>query len=183
MMSNPSKVVVVLEDDRHKMFIQRYLRKHGVDTTSVRIERSPSGRGSAEKWVCQRFVKEMAAFRRRHAKKLLIVVVDADRHTVQSRLDQLDQALRDNEDTPVTKKEEVARLVPRRNIETWILCLTEHEVDEETDYKEQPHQWTKIIPDATARLFEWGRLNSELPSNCVDSLKKGIVELRRLDFG
>ena len=61
----------------------------------MRIERSPSGEGSAEGWVRKTFVKEVNAYRSRHAKTALIVVIDADTHTVQDRWGQLDEALED----------------------------------------------------------------------------------------
>jgi hypothetical protein len=61
----------------------------------MRIERSPSGEGSAENWVRKTFVKEVSVYRSRHPQIKLIVVIDADTRTVQERLMQLDQALKD----------------------------------------------------------------------------------------
>src|SRR2546430_7675062 len=123
-MNKPSRVIVVLEDDHQKMLIYRYLVKCGW-RHAVRIHQSPSGRGSAESWVRERFVKETIAYRSRQARTLtaLIVMIDADTRTVQDRLNQLDQALTDNGQQTVAGTERIARLIPKRNVETWILCL------------------------------------------------------------
>ena len=75
-------------------------------------------------------------YRSRHAKTALIVMIDADTHTVQDRWRQLDQALEDGGKQRVdAEHEQIARLVPKRNIETWILCLNGHAVDQDADYK------------------------------------------------
>lgn len=42
-MSNPSLVVVLLEDEHHKMLVYRYLIKRGMGRNEIRIKRSPSG--------------------------------------------------------------------------------------------------------------------------------------------
>jgi hypothetical protein len=173
-------VIVVLEDDHHKMLVYRYLKKRGFREHEIRIERSPSGEGSAENWVRKTFIKEINVYRNRHAQTKLIVVIDADNHTVQDRLTQLDLALRNNGKPLVdTATEQVARLIPKRNIETWILCLNEHPVDEETDYKTRD-DWSRLIPQAAEILFQWTRSDDQPPQHCVDSLRSGVRELRRL---
>src|SRR5437879_5761518 len=120
-MNKPSLVIVVLEDDHQKMLIYRYLVKCGWQRHAVRIHQSPSGRGSAESWVRERFVKETIACRSRQARALtvLIVMIDADTRTVHDRLNQLDQALTDNGQGTVADTERIARLIPKRNVETW----------------------------------------------------------------
>jgi hypothetical protein len=111
-----------------------------------------------------------------------VVIIDADASTVEGRLRQLDQALTDI-DKPVvdTDTERIARLVPKRNVETWVLCLNGHQVDEETDYKKR-NDWNKLIPPAAETLYQWTRLQDGPPDYCVDSLRVGIIELRRLAF-
>lgn len=181
-MSKPSQVIVLLEDDHHKMLIYRYLKKHGLGH-EMRITLPPPGRGSAESWVRNRFAKEVSAYRVRqhHTRTALIVVIDADNHSVQDRWRQLDQALRDAQKPPVdVEREKIARLIPKRNIETWILCLTMQTVDEQIDYKNSRNNWNELIPPAAATLFQWTRQEAELPNHCVDSLRTGIKELSRL---
>ena len=83
-MSKSSRVyvIVVLEDARHEMLVRRYLISRGLGKSEMRIERSPSGEGSAENWVRKTFIKEVNVYRSRHARTKLIVVIDADACTV-----------------------------------------------------------------------------------------------------
>jgi hypothetical protein len=88
--------------------------------------------------------------------------------------------LRDGGKETVRVSERIARLVPKRNIETWILCLNEQEVNEETDYKRTRDDWNELIPQAAETLFQWTRSRAEPPNHCVDSLRSGVSELKRL---
>lgn len=181
-MSRPSLVIVLLEDDRQKMVMYRYLIKCGYRRHEVRIEQAPPGQGSAESWIRRRFVKETCLYRNRRtrARTALIVVIDADAHTVQDRVGQLDDAMRESGNQVINQGEKVARLVPRRNIETWILCLNGHEVDEETDYKGTRNAWNELVPLASENLCQWTRTQSNIPNACVDSLRIGVQELQPL---
>lgn len=181
-MSKPSFVIVILEDEHHEMLVRRYLKKCGMGPHQVTYVRSPSGAGSAEQWVRTRFAKEVSAYRNRQARAAtaLIVVIDADAHTVQGRLTQLSGVLEESRIQAIGNAERVARLVPKRNVETWILCLNENPVDEETDYKVRRDDWNDLIPQAAATLFQWTR--AEVPRHCVESLRIGINELNRLTF-
>jgi hypothetical protein len=176
-------VIVVVEDNHHKMLIYRYLIQRGCNRRVIRIESSPAGAGSAEQWVRIRFTKEVKVFRRRvmHTEKALLVLIDADTLSVQQRLRQLDEGLRDSgEDRVDPKKEQIARLIPRRNVATWILCLNATVVDEEFDYKREHHDWNCLISPAALTLEQWVRSQEEVPNHCVDSLSAGLHELRRL---
>jgi hypothetical protein len=176
-------VIVVLEDARHEMLTRRYLKKRGVGEREMRIERSPSGEGNAEGWVRKTFVKEVNVYRGRQAKTALIVVIDADDHTVQERWGQLDQALKDAKKQAVdVASEQIARLVPKRNVETWILCLNGDVVNEGADYKKTRNDWHDLIPQAAGTLLEWTRQRPGPPTQCTDSLRSGVRELNRLTF-
>jgi len=182
-MSNPSLVIVLVEDEHHRMFIRRYLIECGLKEHAIRIQQSPSGRGSAESWVLKRFVAETRVYRNRQARAgtALIVMIDADNHSVQDRMTQFDQALVDFEQPIVGKSERIARLVPRRNVETWILCLNdEQDMNEDTNYTSERRNWHELIPSAAEMLCEWTRANAEPPNRCVDSLRIGVRELKPL---
>ncbi len=181
-MVKPSQVILLVEDSRQRQFLFRYLRKLGYGTHEMRIELSPPGKGSAEQWVREQFAAEVQALRRRQAQTKLIVIIDADTHTVQQRLDQLDQSLRNAGVSAIADDEGIARLVPKRNIETWIRCLNDVQVDEDTDYKRQSDQWTDLIRAAVGTLFGWTRPNAPTPPFCVESLRMGIRELQRCGF-
>jgi len=180
-MSSPSQIILLLEDSRHQQFIYRYLKRLGFGTHSMRVEKSPSGAGSAEQWVRERFAIEVEARRSRQAGTKLIVIVDADLHSVRQRIGQLDQALQEA-GVPIIADDanEIARLVPKRNIETWVLCLNGDVVDEFADYKGARDSWTSLTHVASEILYSWTRTNAVLPTSCVESLRFGIGELRRV---
>jgi hypothetical protein len=177
--AKPSQVILLVEDKCHEQFIFRYLRKLGYEPHALRVLRSPLGTGSAEQWVRERFAVEVQACRRRQAQTKLIVMIDADTYTVQHRIDQLDQSLRNAGVSAIADDGEgVACLVPKRNIETWILCLNNVQVNEDTDYKRQSGQWTELIRAAVGTLYGWTRPHAAVPPSCVDSLWMGVRALQ-----
>ena len=180
-MSKPSQVVLLIEDEHQKMLMYRYLIESGLEAGRIRVEASPSGEGSAEAWVRKRFVKEVLAYRERSARAetRLIVVIYADNLTSQDRLNQLDEALRNSQAQAIGNNEQIARLIPRRNVETWILCLNGDAVDELVDYKHSRADWKPLIPPASRTLLAW-RQSAQPPAHCVPSLRLGIAELKRL---
>jgi DNA polymerase III psi subunit len=184
-MARPSLVIVLIEDSRQQQLIFRYLRRNGLDTHAMRFLLPPSGSG--EQWVREQLPKELREYRRRNAraKTKLIAVIDADISTVQDRLAQLDRKLQDDGvDLIRVAAEQVARLVPKRNIETWILCLNGITVGEqdEDDYKRTRNDWEYLIRPAANMLYEWTRPNAQIPEHCIPSLRHGVGELGRLDF-
>src|ERR1700723_978494 len=132
-MARPSEVIVLVEDNRQQQIIRRCLRRVGLETHAMRFELPSSGSG--EQWVRERFSIEVAAYqnRRTRAETKLIIIIGADNSTLPERLVQLGRKLQDAGIEPIRDAEQVARLIPRRNIETWILCLNMIEVEEETD--------------------------------------------------
>ena len=165
------------------MLAYRYLIARGVKAHAVRIRESPFGRGSAERWVLERFPTETRAYRQRQmsVESALIVMIDADKHPVQYRLDQLAQVLKDSHEPPLASSDKIARLIPKRNVETWILCLNdEHNLDEAADYTQERHDWHELIPIAAETLSQWTQSKTEPPAYCLSSLRTGIKELKRL---
>lgn len=131
----------------------------------------------------KKYADEVSEYRVRRAKAAtaLIVVIDADAHTVQDRFLQLDQALKNRRIRSLNlEHEQIARLVPKRNVETWILCLNDHQVDEDADYKNTRNDWHDLIPQAAGTLSEWTHRKTEPPSHCIDSLRSGVKELNGL---
>jgi hypothetical protein len=182
-MPRPSQIILLVEDDRHQQFLFRYLRRVGLGIHAIRIVKSPSGAGSAEQWVRERFPIEVEACRTRQAQTKLIILIDADKYTVQQRIQQLDQTLQQAGMAPIDNgAEDIARLVPKRNIETWILNLNDVVVDEDADYKGPRVDWVDLIRVAIGKLYAWTRPNSAVPMSCVASLQTGIRELQKLQL-
>lgn len=130
------EVVVICEDKQHGAFIRRFLEKRGYEMEKVRVKKSPAGRGSAEKWVLDNFIKEIQEYRRKSARDShrVILMRDGDGRSVKQRTDQLVQACKELGCEPRRKEERVAVFVPCRNIETWIAYLGGETVDESTEY-------------------------------------------------
>ncbi|MBI5282701.1 MAG: hypothetical protein HY858_13535 [Candidatus Solibacter usitatus] len=91
---------------------------------------------------------------------------------------QLGTSLRDQGVAPRLAHEAVAHLIPKRSIETWVLCLNGQPVDETTDYKQRADN--SQIPDAANAFFAWSRTNATVPAICIPSLRTAIPEIRRI---
>lgn len=111
-----------------------------------------------------------------------MVIVDADTRTLHQRRQELASTLENAKITPRDVIKAIALLIPKRNVETWILCLTGDEIDEQTDYKVRDGLDQKIKA-ASKFLWEWTRPNFVLPLTCVDSLREAIPELARIPEG
>ena len=181
-MSKASLVVVLAEDARHQQFVRQYLYQLRYSRHDIRFEPLPSGRGCGEQWVRKRYVETINAYRARaaRARTALIVAIDADTQEVNWRLRQLQDALERNALPPRTVSESIVHLIPKRNVETWILCLNGGSVDEVTDYHHE-HGIEQLIMAAAAAFHEWSRPNVAPPSNCIPSLRAAIPEVRRLE--
>jgi len=175
-------VVVLAEDQRHQRFVRRYLYRKGVSNHAIRMEPLPSGRGCGEQWVRERYSSQVQACRRRsaRAKTALVVVIDADTGDVDWRLRQLRDAISQEGLAQRKEGEGIVHLIPRRNIETWILCLSGRAVDEDTDYRCESGV-DELIDDAAVAFFESSRINATMPTYFVPSLLSAIPEVRRLD--
>src|ERR1700691_2439910 len=153
-MARPSLVTILAEDRRQQQLIFRYLRRIGLEIHAMRL---PPSAGSGEQWVREQFPKELNEYRSRSARAetKLIAVTDADTLSVEERLAQLDGRLRDDGvDLVRTDIEQVARLIPKRNIETWLLCLNGDVVEEgEKDYKRTRNDWDDLIQPSANTLY------------------------------
>jgi hypothetical protein len=108
-----------------------------------------------------------------------MVVIDADTGDLDRRRRQFQGALDEAGMAACTDGEAIAQLVPKRNIETWILCLSGRHVDEDADYSEEAGI-DELIAASAATFFAWSRVNITPPAHCVPSLLAAIPEVRRL---
>ena len=115
-------------------------------------------------------------------------MLDADTRTGQERLNVLDEALVCAGQTPINPgRDSIARLIPKRNVETWILYLCAEGaggpvIDEEQDYKytKTADDWSRLILQASETLFAWTRQAAILPDNLISSIRHGIQEISRV---
>jgi hypothetical protein len=188
-MSKASQVVVLAEDRRQQNFVRRYLLRANYLKHQIILEPLPGDRGSGEQWVRSRYSKNVEAYRARagRAETALVVIIDADTGEVEDRVRHLGEALAAADQGDRMANEKVVQLIPKRNIETWIVCLNGFDANETTDFKLRENIPAGIrdvesyIQPAALRLFEWSRLNAQQAQNCIPSLKRAIVEVRRLD--
>lgn len=84
--------------------------------------------------------------------------------------------------SPPTPNERIIHLIPKRNIETWVLCLTGEDVDEQSDYKQTKtitHQKVRVAARRLASLYSYHEWLASI--KCLPSLLKAWGELERLD--
>lgn len=181
-MARPSQIVLLVEDERHERFVRRYLYRLGFSRHDIRVEDLPSGRGCGEQWVRVRYPAAVRAYRQRssRAKTALVVAIDADTATVDRRSRQLQDALVSENLPDRGNREAIAHLIPKRSIETWILCLSELHVDEDTDYR-QARKVDELIVPAAGKFFEASRPNTTPSAHYVPSLLAAIPEMNRLE--
>lgn len=189
-MSKPTAVIVLCEDNRTFSFTRSYLKKCGINR-GIRPIISPSGRGCGFDFVVKNFPVQVNAYRLAKARipnTWLIAVVDADTGTVVQRIGEMDRELTRAQEQRVRamriKDEMIARLVPRRNVETWIEALNSSTVNEIEDCKETikrtDEEWSALIPTAAEAFHALTRRNADLPEDLIASLRHAVNEMRRV---
>ncbi|MGB8262142.1 MAG: hypothetical protein WCE75_17420 [Terracidiphilus sp.] len=187
-MSKPSRVYALVEDQRHKQLLYRFLVVCGFKAHEIEIELSPAGSGSAVQWVRENLVRQVGKCRQRNAssKTGMFVMLDADTRRVDDRLATLNTALEEAGQPPIDgARDPIARLIPKRNVETWILLLSaapaeSAPVDEIQDYKntKTAEEWSAAVPAAARTLDAWTK-RADPPCGLIDSLRRGIREIPR----
>ncbi len=187
-MSRPTAVIVLCEDNRTFSFARTYLKRCGVDH-AIRPMISPRGRGSGFDFVLENFPAQVNAYRLVSARLHTwpVAIVDADTGTVAQRIGQLNSKLTNAPEPRVRamriEDERIARLVPRRNIETWILALNSKTVNEVDDYKgtiRGDDGWLALIPAAAETFYTLTRANARRPDSLIASLHHGADEMCRV---
>lgn len=172
-----SQYILLCEDKAHSRLLHAYFRKCGIlDRQIVDLVASRMIQGGNVKWVLDRFERELHACRQRNhhvAKTLLIVVIDADDHTVEDRRRELYQRseLRNNDPVVV--------LIPKRHIETWIRAALNGAVNELDDYK-RPAVTKDEFRNAAGQIHGWARNQPEPGPMCIPSLRVALPDWRRI---
>ncbi len=145
------RFLILVEDRKLERFVRECLYALGVHTREIRVVDYLDGRGSAKQRIDREYPVQVQAYRRRCSENIaLIVGTDADEQTVQQRISRLGQVLRQAELEPRASDERIAIWVPRWHIETWLLFLKGHEVDESTHLKDRAGE---VDIKAAAREF------------------------------
>lgn len=175
-----AEIIILAEDLTQGNFVRRYLERANQDPRRIRLRIAPAGRGSAEQYVRECYSTEVTYYRERAASRsaALVVAIDADASEVADRERELEEALVAEQQPRRQPDEAIALLIPKRNIETWILCLCKEQVDEVTDYKTRVV--SRQIALAAKVFYDWSRPNYVVPGACVPSLRRGLTEIRRV---
>ena len=180
-MNSRVKMVVLCEDKQQEVFARYFLKKRGF-TGNIRFFPCPGGSQSGEQFVRSRYPLEVKEYRKQanHLSVGLVVLIDADTKTIQERLQQLDDALRENSQPLRQQNEKIAIFVPKRNIETWIHYLQGENVDENTEkpYPKFPNNESICKPyiEELVSQCSQGNLNENAPL----SLQAACGELQRI---
>jgi hypothetical protein len=169
------QIVILCEDRQQEVFARHFLKKRGF---TGNITPKPCLEGAGEQYVRDNYPKEVKAYRsKNYLSGMLIVLIDADKKTVEERLKQLDDALIENAQELRQPHEKIAIFVPKRNIETWIHYLQGTNVDEETEY-------TKFKKQSDCKPYIEQLVNQcyqgNLDENAPPSLKAACGELQRI---
>jgi hypothetical protein len=135
-MSRTVNMVILCEDRQHEAFARRFLRKAGIATRDLRVEIIPQGRGAAEQFVRDQYLKELQYYRSRshRVQQALLVMIDADGRQVTARISQVEQEAAATPEGGRGDGERVSICVPARNIETWFAYLDGQDVNEDDRY-------------------------------------------------
>ena len=174
-----SQTILLCEDEVHKRLVTAYMKQCGLPTKRpYLIPKVASDVGGNDVWVIREFARELEACRKRHAKTLLIVVLDADKHTVAERRSHLDGQL--NPTQKIAPADPLALLIPRRQIETWIRALLGESVTEEQNCKAWKWPAEAHYRRAAETAYQWARPNATPGPTCVDSLRQALPEWRKI---
>ncbi len=139
-MSRASDIIVLCEDRLQEVFVRRFLKRGwGIKQPPIRLVPYPhAGSGGAgEKHVRDNYPNQLKAFRTRHARTILIVVMDADTGTAEEHHRELERACSCVQPPVGVRQanEAVVHVIPKRHIETWLAYLDSVNVDEDCSYK------------------------------------------------
>ena len=171
-------IIVRCEDIQQRVFIYRCLRENDIHRRTIQIKNNPKGRGDAKRFVLDQYPVQVEAMRRTpHISTAVISMIDADDRTVEERKQEHNNALSKSEQDHRANGEQIAILVPRRNIETWIHHLLGETVNEDDEYQRFRGEERKCAPAAQefARRCPGDMHEADLPS-----LHDGCAELQRI---
>lgn len=168
-------LTIICEDTQHECFARRFLSGMGWDKRGLRIVKSPSGRGSGEQWVRQKYAEELKSFRKRHVEYAFISILDGDAHGVLGRIQQFDNSCGELGIPHRQPDDKAAIIVPTRSIETWISYLMGKQIEEDSTYPKLRCE-SECYP-AVEKLLSLCKTTG-LPENAPSSLKAACVEFK-----
>ena len=169
------RIVLLCEDSQQEAFTRRFLEGMGWNTRELRVEKSPSAKGSAAQWVKKQFPKQLGIYRARRSRAAsgLIVMIDADLREVQERKREFEEECNSQGVQYREVEDAVAITIPRRNIETWIHYLNGEQVFETKLYQKLEKE--RLCRSAVSELVRMCQANG-LPQDAPPSLPSACEE-------
>ncbi|QSV63644.1 MAG: hypothetical protein HEQ26_13675 [Dolichospermum sp. DL01] len=172
------QITILCEDKQQEIFARHFLKKRGF-TGNIKPKICLEGAG--EQFVRDNYSKEVKAYRsKNYLSGMLIVLIDADKKTVEERLKQLDDALIENAQELRQPHEKIAIFVPKRNIETWIHYLQGTNVDEQAEKPYPKFDKNESICKPYVEQLVNQCSQGNLDENAPPSLKAACGELQRI---
>ncbi len=180
-----SQTILLCEDELQERLAKAYVKKCGLPYQPPYLKALVASReqqGGNDSWVLNQFPRQLHACRQRQkkARTLLIVLIDADKHSVEDRRRQLMDRLTSAGFEAFGQTEPAVLLIPKRHIETWIRALLGEQVTEEQDCKTWQDAKKEEIRRAADAVFAWSRANATPGQTCVPSLKTALAEWKKI---
>lgn len=172
--------VIVCEDQQQEAFARRYLVKRGIHPRSIRVKKSPAGKGAGEQFVKKQLVPEIKEYRQKKnyiLSNAIVALIDADTLSVDERMQQINSHLKSNGLDLIQQNEKIAVFIPKRNIETWIHYTQGIHVDEKQTYLklQTPGNCQNAVNQIADNICKNG-----VPSNAPSSLLLACEQLRKI---
>ncbi len=106
------------------------------------------------------------------------MLIDADQRTTAEIRQALQEQLALTHAEPIQPDEPVCLFIPKRNVETWVVCLLDGQANETGDYKPVVKDGQ---PQESGVRFGEAVRNGQAPQpNWVQSLKDAVPEAQRI---
>lgn len=149
-MSNKASLIVVLcEDPASDVCICRFLKKGWkLNNRDISVRPYPRDKGSAKQFVLDNLAREVTECRGRSASTILIVMMDADQWSVAKARQELASRI----EPPRTDNEQIAFIIPKWHIETWVAYLDGQTVLE-TEKRTYKNRYSKMAETKKAHAL------------------------------
>ncbi len=178
-MSSGVSIVILCEDEQHGFFARHFLQRKGWDSKNLRVEKGTKGKGSGEQFVRENLPLELNRLRQfRGEARALVVVADADNHSVDDRIDMLRQECTKQGVEPWNSDEPVFFLIPRWEVQNWLAYLGGDQTVDESRGGYATNKFASEWRPEVRKLVEMcgrGKLDGKPP----DSLNRACGEYKR----
>lgn len=177
-MSRNVTAVVLCEDKQSQTVLRRYLKERGY--ARIRCLPPPAGLGCGSQYVREQYATEVRRQRDGSVAQVLVVHIDADNLSVESRHRELAEELKRANMAQREQDEPIALVVPRWETETWLHHYQGRaNVVESESYPKFKDNEAEAAKPTVAALIELVSGRAIAPAN-IPAIARSVEELRRL---